>query len=404
MSFLYKLIFDVSLYYVFSTYIYSLFPKSEPSFMGFVLIAILIIIRSLIEKSSYSKSKISRVSYLIPLALLLFKLPIVNIILMLPPWAYIIYCFEKKLFYNDIERIRSFFTLGLRLMLVFIIGFVYPSGRKAFTQSIPYIVAFLFFGVCLLRILREEKESSVRQLIVLIAFLCVCAVLTIGQAPQMLVSALGFIYKYIISYIFLGICLLFIGIFWLLGRLFSLISKKTPSFNELPTITADSAADLLGIDETFVTRDSPVWVKPIMISLAAIVAVLIIVIVFRKLAGNRIKPDKPVYFEIIESVSGQPVKKKTSLRRRNLRDRIINTFISIIKESEKKHLLKRELSETAGEILLQIEPKIDSISVDDCLNAFSSARYSEITALSHEMLENEEKVLKAVRKYKIDKT
>ena len=95
--------------------------------------------------------------------------------------------------------------------------------RGAITGAIPYLIIYLFAGVCLMRILREEgKLSAGRHAHVLLALLLGSVIFAALQAHLFILNAAGFIYKNIISWIVLdvafAIAAVFYGIVWIVSR------------------------------------------------------------------------------------------------------------------------------------------------------------------------------------------
>lgn len=288
MTALYKLLFDLAVYYAVSGYYLRVFWDRQPSFLGFFLLVLSVGAALLLEKRLIPPLRAA-----IPmLALLcLFTRPgIAALLQLLPAVAYLSFSLYTGATKLRFEEFRDHFFFGLRLLLVVLPPLLFSRRAvPALMEMIPYLVFLLAAGVCLMRMLREKTASGGKQALFIGAFLLGCALFTAGRAPQLLWSALTFFYQKIFAPVILMaiiavgmfVYLFFKGFFWLV----SLLRKEEA---EPVQLDLRSAAETMGLEDTYdyVVKDFPLM-RIIGYVLLAVGILLALIWLFRRLLGER---------------------------------------------------------------------------------------------------------------------
>ena len=303
MTEIYKLLFDISFYYTLSGYFCYMFTQEQPVMWGIPLIIVSFVINVFFKKTgifnersgnregkSLSPIIVAIFCCALPAFILLFDLRLWQFLQFLPAWAYSCFAIiSGRLTVNYSEFDEHFaFTGKLHALLFFgIIGFSRIPG--ALTTAIPYLTVYLFTGVFLMRILREDgKLSTARNVTVLLIMLFGAAALAWLDAPHLLLSLVGFIYRNVIIWVISGLVIIAgaigFGIYMLIAGLISLFGvEAAPVELDIGAITQE----ILGDEVEFVPSDGLSWLRPVMIAIAAIFVVLILFLIFKKLLGNK---------------------------------------------------------------------------------------------------------------------
>ena len=228
----------------------------------------------------------------LPCTILLLRPSLWQIIHFIPAWAF--YCFSiwSDRVYTDRSEFETRFGFTAKLLIIMILGFVVTRRlAEAVTGAIPYFIAYLLSGVCLMRILRDDgKVSSARNVAVMLILLVGSIGLTIAQAPKLVLSVIRFIYQNVIVRILMGIVYLFgaivYGIVKFFSWLFSLFGAESAGYE----LEIEAAIDsLTGEEAEFIERVTPRWLEIAGMVLLAVAVAFVVFLIMRRLIGSRTK-------------------------------------------------------------------------------------------------------------------
>lgn len=122
-----------------------------------------------------------------------------------PPALYIVYSVSKGLTDTDYDAFRSQFIRGLQLLTALLPGFMFGGKAIGALQGVlPFICIMLLDGICLLRILRDDRSSSKRQMIYLGVFLAAGLLLTAGGILQKTGHGIAWFYEHVAVHILMA--------------------------------------------------------------------------------------------------------------------------------------------------------------------------------------------------------
>ena len=285
----YKLIFDLSLYYTLSGFFTMLAFREKPAPLGFLLLAAAALADAGLRSGKRLRGRIVFLPLLLPLLILPTRPGLWQLLQLLPGWIYLGWSVITGRTDTDYYEFQSHFGFGLKLLLLLLTGALF--GEKlpgALGAALPYLILMLADGVCLLRMLREQQRQGLRQAIYIGVFLVLCAGLTLGRAPQMLLNLVGLIYRNVLAPLLfcaaIAGAVLFYVIFLILKFLLSL-RKGEPT---APELQIEGIAEQLGLEDAYRSYLADLsWLKIVGILLAAALAVFVLVLIFRRLMGSR---------------------------------------------------------------------------------------------------------------------
>lgn len=285
----YKLTFDLSFYYTLTGWFLLLIARQAPSPYAFLALAAAAGLDALARRDPARHRALRFVILLLPLASLLARPGLYPALHMLPAWAYVVWCVLTDRVSVRYGPFREQFGVMLRLLLLMIVGFVFPKNLKeAALRTAPYLVLMLTLGVCLLRMLRERRPEGVRQGLYMAAFVALCAGLTLGRAPQLIVRALGLVYRHVLAPVFFAAAIamawLFYGLYLGVTWLFSLFRGEMHPVE----FRMESAAEIFGLEEEY--RDYAAdlaWLRTLLIVLGVLALLFVLFLIFRRLLGER---------------------------------------------------------------------------------------------------------------------
>lgn len=295
MTEIYKLLFDLSLYYTISGYYLILIARESPAAALFLALIAAAGLDAFLRSRSGARER-SVILRCLPLALpllaLLTKPTLCQALHALPPWLYLGFSMLTDRVDTRYLTFRSRYFLGLRLLLLLIFGPLFP-GRfgPALAATVPYLIGMLLSGVCLLRMLREQRREGLRHGLYLAAFALLCAALTLGKAPQMLLKGFGLLYRWVLTPLILVAAIILAGLFYGVYLLAAWLVSRVQGSGEMPSIQLQEAAEILGLENEYaaVTADLT-WLKILLIVVASLFALWILFLIFRSLLGDRIPP------------------------------------------------------------------------------------------------------------------
>ena len=288
MTGLYKLIFDLSVYYSLIGFYANIAFGSAPSMLGFALLCVTV--GGYIFLQSKGADEHRRMPVLaLPFFALVFWPGLWPAIHLLPAWLYTGWSLVTGKTETNYTEFRSHFSFGFGIQAFILPAFIFSkSAPAAFVDAVPYLTMLLAVGVCLLRMLREETQSGSKQALFIMSFVVGCALLTIGRAPHMVMAVIKFLYQNVIAVallctiLTLGVLLytFFKFFFWLV----SLLGGKNEN---PPEMNLMSVAQMMGLEEEFVDTSGDIaWLRILGYVLITAVVVLLLFLLFRKLLGH----------------------------------------------------------------------------------------------------------------------
>ena len=289
---IYKLIFDLALYYTLSGYYLIIGAHESPSTPGFIaLCAAVALDAAARSRGVYQRAPraLRVLPLLLPLIAFLFRPALWQVLQVLPPWFYIGWCLLTDRVSLHYDVFRSHYAFALRALILLIFGpFITPQFGGVLLQTVPYLVLMLACGVCLLRMLREARSDGLRQGVYIAVFVIACAGLTVGRAPQMLVKALGYLWQYALAPAIFVAAILFAALFYVGYLVLRWLVARARGQDEPLDIDARSAAQMMGLEEQYDTYVSDLrWLRTILIVLTVCLLLFFLVRFFRKLLGEK---------------------------------------------------------------------------------------------------------------------
>ena len=162
MTELYKLLFDISLYYTLTSYFGMMIFLAGPSPIGFLCLIAVIIADCILHRWESKWALRCRIAVLLlPVAILFTDAAWFQILQMIPPWAYIVWSILSNRITVDYSGFKDHFNFGMKLLLLLLFGIPF-WGRivDAFVGTVPYLVVLFADGICLLRMLREKQRCA----------------------------------------------------------------------------------------------------------------------------------------------------------------------------------------------------------------------------------------------------
>ncbi len=318
----YKLLFDLSLFYTISGYYLMLTTEQAPSVFLFLALVAASGLDSLFRaRRLYHPGKygLRLLPLFLPLLALFSRPSLGQILQSLPAWLYLGWTTLSGRIDLDYSEARSHFSFGLRLLLLMIFGPLF-HGRLGVTiiRTIPYLVIMLASGVCLLRMLREQRPDGLRQGLYLAAFVLICVLLTVGKAPQLLVKGFGYVYRGVIAPLIFALAIVFGVLMYGFYILLAWIVKRAQGQEEELQIDLESAADMLGLQEEYTTYTTNLrWLVVLLAVLGVLLLLFILFLIFRRLLGERQRSDEngPWRESSITQTSDLPVKRSSGILR-----------------------------------------------------------------------------------------
>jgi hypothetical protein len=296
-----KMLFDLCFYYTLSGFYLYIFTQNHPSGWGvpvLMLPAIIFIalkkrkpsIKSLREKEKETSLPVVAACCVLPALVFLFGLSIWQILQFLPAWAFLGYAIWKNRIYLRRGEFERHFFFTLKVLGTMALGLaVIRRVEGALTGAVPYMIVYLLTGVCLMRELREEgKLTGGRNIAVLLTLLAGSIALTVLQTPQLLLGAVGFVYRNIIVNIILGVAFVigFIGygIIWVLTRLFRFSAtdvREEPDPGEMGWAFQDDRGGWRALQEI------PTWLEVALTALLALAVAYVLFRIMRRMLGAK---------------------------------------------------------------------------------------------------------------------
>ena len=300
----------------------------------------------------------------------------------LPAWAYFGFAVWKGLYNTNRTIFMTHFSFTGKLFFLMLLGiFWINSGRVggAINGAVPYIVLYLLVGVCLMRILREEgKLSRNRNVTIILIMLLACAALAGMQAPQLIMSVFGFLYRNVIQWIIMGAIFLVGAIMLVIVRaLFAFLGLfvKDGEF-EVPIDMSGAATEVFGTDIEYLDRNIA-WMEALGAVVLILLIALILFLIARRLIGVRTDVKKGmVYKEERENLDKRDRGRIGGLLRpKDPRQAVRWYYRKYLKDGATKHGIKRKLSDTSLHVLRSYDPYYPGDDASDLRDVYVMARY-----------------------------
>lgn len=369
----YKLIFDLALFYTLSGFYIRVLFVEEVSALGLVLLCLTVVTYMLLRLKGVQEKR-CRLALLLPVFALLAFSGWFTVIQLLIGWAYVAYSLINEKIYIDQKSFQNKFKRGCCLLLLMIPGLLFSKqSLQAFVSVISYILLQMISGICCLRTLREENNG--RQGLIILAIVVGCGVLTLAGVPQLIALGLKCVWDILMQGLSLLALVLAYGIIWLLEWLVSLgqglSTGKTPR-------ESTTTAEILGIDEALLTSDTGeiLWLEIFGYILLALLIIAGIFFLLRYLLGNRNQiNDKKISVWTEERETLGVSRRKRSWRKPQEPRMAVRYYYALfIRECQRRGILVQS-SSTSQELTCMSEDVFGDNS-QELRNLYISARYS----------------------------
>lgn len=288
----YKLLFDLSLFYTVFGYFLSLAAKTPPSVTCFLALAASILFDAFLRSRGLYQSgprALRLLPMLLPFLALLARPSQPQLLHALPVWLYLCFSFCTDRVQTSYSEFRSHFSFGMWLLLLMVLGPIFPGRFSvSLAGAVPYLICMLACGVCLLRMLREERPDGLRQGVYMVLFILLCVLLTIGKAPQLMIRIVGYGYRYLIAPLIFAVSIGIAALFYIFYLVASWLISRTQGSTEPLKIDLQSGAEMMGLGEEYQEYTADLrWLKILLIAFAIAVFLLLLFLLFRRLLGDQ---------------------------------------------------------------------------------------------------------------------
>ena len=398
-----KLLFDLSLYYTLTGFYLRCISGEGPSAVCFLALALCAVLDAVLRARGVKHRLLRVIPLLLPLAALAAKPGLIPFLHCLPAWAYLAFSILTERTETTYDEFRAHFGFGLKALLLLVFGPLFPGALSdAALGTIPYLIWMLVSGVCMLRVLREGR-GGVRQALYMGAFVLLCAGLTVGHAPQMLLKAVGYVYRGVVAPLVFLIAVVLAAalyIFYLLAKW--LVARAQGDAPEL-NISLASTADMLGLSDQYQAYTADLrWLKTLLIVLLCALAAFLLFLLFRRLLGDRARP----------SVCGASKEKRTVLPGTNASQRApgklrprdprlaVRWYYARFLEECARRGLRIERGMTVAELCAASAPLFPGADVQALAEVYLPARYQLSGTVSKEDVRRAAAAWKALKQSK----
>lgn len=375
----YKLLFDLTLCYEIFGFYFKILFKAEPCIGGFLLLISMILLDIFLRSRNLNHGFLKILPLFLPLAVFYYRPTLWQLIQLIPAWVYVGYSIYSGRVAVDYDEFKTHYAFAGKIQFILLLGIIgWNRVPGALLVAIPYLLLMLVSGVCLLRMLREKEQKGSRQAIFMGCFILISALLTMGRAPQLVITVLKFIYTNAIAPILMGAAMavsmvayvFVIALRWLLS-----VSKNkgpNPPSQESPPAWYDASRNYE------ITPVNVEWLKYVIIVIGVLIAGFIVFLIMRKMIseGKEEEQDTKKYDEeeIIEIRKEKPLG-FLGIRPRNPRLAVRFYYAKFLVECNKripdlsKGLTAAELSTISASKFPGTDPSILS-------SIYAPARYS----------------------------
>lgn len=387
LSTFYKLMFDISCYFTFASFLFSYMFGMETDSLVFGVFLVAALVISFGEQLPGKGSMVALGGILVPVLAYLRAETTFEMMEVLLPWIYLVIVFIKKSYgiYHEYFIMRFKVLLcGLSLPVILYL-FDTAKGEPAVEVCIPYLIVFLVSGVLLLQLLRyqegrgSKKMFERHQMKQLVAFCAVCVLLTVGNLLELLVNC-------VIKPLFLWLVSGAVGVFYFfLARLpkssqgkftdksdWNEFLEETPMFKDLPKNGWSQYGEMV---EQQLEETSPVDYTVLFMIAIIFIAVLLFVVMSGTVKKKKKAP--AIEDEREELLETEPPMVK--LRKRSVHPELVvryyyRTFIKFV-DGKKQKISRYDTTADIADKHGKMYPQ-KAVQVEELTEIYRKARYS----------------------------
>lgn len=238
---------------------------------------------------------------ILPAGSLFFAPSLLQLILLLPPWAYLIQTAWNQNYEITYSGQHDRFFLGLKVLPLTLVP-VFFSLRFANFQlfearCLPFILLYLLGGIFTLRLVRHHKETladprfKLIHFLTLLLFCLFCLSLSSPLLWSYVVGGLGFFYEKLLQPLILVLAGIIALPFWGLAILLrKLIGIRSNPGSPSPEIGLGPDPDLPW--QAVEPAGRPAWLNILLLA-AAVIFLLTAYLVLKRMAGRKLRSDAP---------------------------------------------------------------------------------------------------------------
>lgn len=341
----------------------------------------------------FSQEKFLKYKYLrfAPLALtaacFIFTREIVDIVVTIPMILYLAYIVWRKAYLIGYEQSLARFYLCLKITLVpFLLMAIASNWDGLRNVMIPYFLFFFILSVMLLRMLRHndrviaDRRFRIINLAEIVALCGLGLLLSGGYMVTALKWVLNLLTTYIFRPILTAVVYIFGGVAWLFNEIFSGIdfgieNVEFPDTGILSENMETEGLPLFEAEEAVNSNTIELIATYVLISLGAILAIVIIVLLFRAFmkAGRRERHES---FEGVREDLDEPEHRRAKRLTRSPRDRVRNYYRKFIKLINSNGC-DTDSSFDTRDISRAARSRFYDAGVDELREIYAKARYTD---------------------------
>lgn len=400
MTGLYKLIFDLAVYYSLTGFYLNIFLKVPASAVGFGLLCLMV---AGYRFARYQNAAVwlRRAALVLPALIVVFPVAPWSIVHMLPMWVYLGWCLEKRHVAEDYDSFRYKVLFGIRLQLLCLPGILLSNaGKEALLSSLPYLLVLLTVGICCLRCLRQGTPA-LRAGLLTGAFLAICLLLTVGGVPEFLMQGLRWFYNVVIVWLLQAAGTVLLVIITFVVNVIADLSRLKPTDKQqIADMESGTAQQLLGITADLTDAGDGTWASVIGYLIVGVAVIAGLVWLVIRLLGSleTAKPVTVVYSQ--EAAAAKPPQTRQRLiKPRDPRGKVRYYYALFLRECKVRGM---EISpgSTGEELAQQCTRYFPEADPRDLAAIYAPARYCNTQPVTEQQAELAAKVWNRLRKTK----
>lgn len=405
MTGLYKLIFDLAVYYSLTGFYLNIFLKVPASGVGFGLLCLMAVAYCFARYKNVPVW-LRRSTLVIPAVIAGSPMAIWSVVHMLPMWAYLGWSLEKHRVAEVYDSFRSKALFGMRLQLLCLPGLILSNaGKAAALSSLPYFLLLMTVGICCLRCLRQGS-SALRGGLLTAVFLAVCLLLTLGGVPEYVLQGLGWFYDHVILWLLQAAGTVLLLIVTFVVQVIADLSRLEPTDKQqIVDMDSGTAQQLLGLTSDLSDSGEGSQLASVIGYLvvgAAVIAGIIWLVVRLLGSFDTAKPVTVVYSQETVTVKPGPLPQRL-VKPRDPRGKVRYYFILFLRECKARGM-EYSASSTETELTEQCIRYFPGADPKDLAAVYSPARYCNRQPVSAQQAENAAKAWNRLKRTKYKKT
>ena len=330
----YKLIYDITCFYIFTSFFFCLVFHEETNMMAYAVLLLTILLHVFSERMPFGKVP-GLLVLVLPVICLFTEDSIAAKIQFVLPWFFFIFVAirdQYSLYYEEFKSRFKGMIIVLPVLFLFAFGFVEEAehGKAVIAQVVPFVLVFLASGVLLLQNLRFSMEGTGRksferhQLVQTVVFFLFCMLITAGRLLELLCEHVLYpLFEYIGGSALILVYLLYEKI--MLMNLRFQAEKASPiQQGKIPQATPTLEPEAVSKFEEEILRDSVVQEVVIDKTLIVVcVAVLVAIVLFVVLLGSRKGKTKAALIEDEREVLEEAEAPAQKLKKRSIHPSIV---------------------------------------------------------------------------------